>query len=140
MGRTTQGSPSRAVLPPEEGAVLSEIASVRSAQFFSESRSRRPEGSGMDISSAVLSSAVVSFPQKVLLVDTTSNLHPFFTHRLDSGPIRLTTIAHAFNYRVAVLRDSVRSATHVSRSRRVGDEFWRIRMFRGVIRWPSCLR
>ena len=61
---------------PEEGAVLSEIASVISAQFCSESQSRRPEGSGMDVSSAALSSAVVSFPQKVLLVDPTSNLHP----------------------------------------------------------------
>ena len=39
MGRTTQGSPSIVVLPPDEGAVLSEIGSVKSAQFFSESRS-----------------------------------------------------------------------------------------------------
>ena len=39
MGRTTQGSPSVAVLPPEEGAVLSEIALEKSAQFVSESRS-----------------------------------------------------------------------------------------------------
>ena len=78
MGRTTQGSPSIAVLPPDEGAVLSEIASVKSAQFFSESRSCRPEGSGMDVSSAVLSLAVVSFPHKVILVDATSNLHQFF--------------------------------------------------------------
>ena len=31
---------------------------------------------------------------------------------------RLTTIAHAFNYRVAVLRDGVRSAARVGRSRR----------------------
>ena len=65
-----------------------------------------------------LSSAVVSFPQKVLLVDATSNLHPFCIHRLDAGPIRLTTIAHAFNYRVAVLRDGVRSATRVGHSHR----------------------
>ena len=101
MGCTTQGSPSIAVLPPDEGAILSEIASVKSAQFFSESQSCQPEGSGMDVSSAALSSAVVSFPHKVLLVDTTSNLHPFFTHRLDAGPIRLATIAHAFNYQVA---------------------------------------
>ena len=72
----------------------------------------------MDVSSAALSSAVVSFPQKVLLVDAISNLHPFCTHQLDAGPIRLATIAHAFNYRVAVLRDGVRSATRVGRSRR----------------------
>ena len=119
MGRTTQGSPSIAVLPPDEGVVLSEIASVRSAQFSSESRSRRHEGSKMNVWSAALSSTVVYFPQKVLLVDATSNLHPFSTHQLDAGPIRLTTIAHAFNYRVAVLRDGVKSAARVGRSRRV---------------------
>ena len=31
----------------------------------------------MDVSLAALSSAVVSFPHKVLLVDATSNLHPW---------------------------------------------------------------
>ena len=35
-----------------------------------------------------------------------------------AGPIRLTTIAHAFNYRMAVLRDGVNSAARVGRSRR----------------------
>ena len=64
---------------PSSGAVLSEIASVRSSQFSSESQSCRLDSSGMDVSSAALSSAVVSFPQKVLLVDVTSNLHPFST-------------------------------------------------------------
>ena len=118
MGHTTQGSPSIAAVPPEEGAVLSEIASAKSAQFPSESRTCRPEGSGMDVSSTALSSAVVSFPQEVLLVDATSILHTFSTNRLDAGPIRLTTIAHAFNYRVAVLRDGVKSTARVGRSRR----------------------
>ena len=61
---------------------------------------------------------MVTFPQTILLVDATSNLHPFFVHRLDAGPIRLATIAHAFNYRVAVLRDGVRSAARVGRSRK----------------------
>ena len=51
-------------------------------------------------------------------MDATSNLHPYFTHRLYAGPIRLTTIAHAFNYRVPVLMDGVRSAVRVGRSRR----------------------
>ena len=32
--------------------------------------------------------------------------------------MRLMTIAHAFNYRVAVLRDGVRSAVRVGRSRK----------------------
>ena len=51
-------------------------------------------------------------------MDVASNLHPFFTHRLDAGPIRLAIISHAFNYRVAVLRDGVKSAARVGRSRK----------------------
>ena len=38
-------------------------------------------------------------------MDTTNSLHPFAV-----GPIRLTSIAHAFNYRVTVLRDGMKSA------------------------------
>ena len=45
-------------------------------------------------------------------------LHPFYLHKLDSGPVRLMTMAHAFNYRVAVLRDGVRSAIRIGRSRK----------------------
>ena len=56
-------------------------------------------------------------------MDATSSLHPFFMHRLDIGPIRLTTIAHAFNYRVAVLRDGVKSAARVGCSRRAAERF-----------------
>ena len=37
---------------------------------------------------------------------------------MDSGPVRLMTIAHAFNYRVAVLRDGVRSAVRIGRSKK----------------------
>ena len=62
MGRTSQGSPSVAVLPPDEGAVLTDT-SVKSARFFSGSRSDWPDASGMDVSSAALSSAVVTFSQ-----------------------------------------------------------------------------
>ena len=107
-----------AVLPPEEGAVMSEIASVKLVQFPSKSQTCRPGGSGMDVSSAALSSAMVSFPQKVMLVDASSILHLFSTHRLDAGQIWLITIAHAFNYRMAVLRDGVKSAARVGHSYR----------------------
>ena len=44
---------------------------------------------------------------------------PVLLRKMDSGPVRLMTIAHAFNYRVAVLRDGVRSAVRVGRSRKV---------------------
>ena len=42
---------------------------------------------------------------------------------MDSGPVRLMTIAHAFNYRVAVLRDGVRSAVRVGRSQKAATCF-----------------
>ena len=116
MGRTSQGSPPVAVIPPAEGAVLPDVDSGKSARSFSGSRSDRPDASGMDVSSAARSSAVVLFSRTILLVDVTSDLHPFFTHRLGAGPIRLATIAHAFNYRVAVLRDGVKSAARASGS------------------------
>ena len=75
----------------------------------------------MDVFSRAHDSVVTFLPQEVLLVYTTISLHPFFMHRLDVGPIRLTTIAHAFNYRVTVLRDGIKSAARVGRSRRVAE-------------------
>ena len=51
-------------------------------------------------------------------LDLSCVIHPFYAHNMDSGPVRLMTIAHAFNYRVAVLRDGVRSAVRVGRSRK----------------------
>ena len=42
----------------------------------------------------------------------------FFPQKSDAGPIRLMTIAHAFNYRMAVLRNGVKSAVRVARARK----------------------
>ena len=56
-------------------------------------------------------------------MDVSCVLHPFSVHKLDAGPIRLVTIAHAFNYRVAVLRDGVKSAIRVGRSRKAEGRF-----------------
>ena len=50
-------------------------------------------------------------------IDDTHVLHPFFHHRFDVGPIHLTS-AHAFNYRIAVLRGSVKPAVCIGHSRR----------------------
>ena len=50
-------------------------------------------------------------------------LHPFTLHKLDAGPIRLMTIAHAFNYRMAVLCNGVNSAARVGRSRKAEVRF-----------------
>ena len=81
-------------------AVLADVVSVGSAGSSSGSRADCPTASGMDVTSAPLSSAVVPFSHSVLRVDVSCDLHPFFAHKLDSGPIQLMTIAHAFNYRV----------------------------------------
>ena len=75
----------------------------------------------MDISSDSPGAVVIFLPQEVLLVDTTISLDPFFMHRLDVGPIRLTTIGHVFHYRVAVLSDGVKSAARVGHSQRAAE-------------------
>ena len=41
----------------------------------------------------------------------------FYT-RFDAGPVRLASIGHAFNYRIAVLRDGEKPALRIGRSRR----------------------
>ena len=98
--------------------LLSGGASVDSGPPLPGSLLYNPEGSVIDVFSGTRGSVAMFLPQEVLLVDTTNSLHPFFVHRLDVDPIRLTTIAHAFNYRVTVLRDGVKSAARVGRSQR----------------------
>ena len=77
----------------------------------------------MGVSSSSVTSAVVPFSSTVLRVDASCVLHPFSLHKLDAGPIRPVTIAHAFNYRMAVLRDGVKSALRVGRSRKAEGWF-----------------
>ena len=123
MGCTSQESPSVDVLPLEEGAALADVVSVGSIGSLSGSRADYPNAISLDVTSAPLSSAVILFSQSVLRVDVSCTLHPFFVHKMDSGPMRLMTIAHAFNYRVAVLRDGVKSAIRVGRSRKAEGRF-----------------
>ena len=101
MQRTSQDSPSITVSPPVEGAIIADVDSVHSPVF-----SAVPSvTSEMGITSAPLISTPVPGEPLALRVDSSCVLHPFYVHKLDSGPVRLMTIAHAFNYRVAVLRD-----------------------------------
>ena len=86
---------------------MADVDSVRSTGSLSGSHADRPDA----LRVAALSSAMVPFSQTILRVDVSCDLHPFFAHKLDAGPIRLATIAHAFNYWVAVLKDGVKSAT-----------------------------
>ena len=94
----------------------------------------------MDVSSDSPGTVVIFLLQEVLLVDATISLHPFVMHRLDVGPIRLTTIAHVFNYRVVVLRDGVKSAARLGRSRRAAERILEDLVSRGDIRSLSCYR
>ena len=68
-------------------------------------------------------SAVVPFSSTVIRVDVSCGLYPFFAHKFDAGPVWLVTIVHTFNYRVAVLRDGVKLAIRVGRSRKAEGRF-----------------
>ena len=108
--------------------MLADVASVESTGSSSGSWAdcqnvSELDGSGMDVSLTSRISAVVYFSSTVIRVDVSCGLHPFFVHKLDAGPVRLVTIAHAFNYRVAVLRDGVKSAIRVGRSHKRKDGF-----------------
>ena len=86
MGHSTQRSLSIAVIPPEDGALLSGSASVDSAPQLPGSLSYHPDGSVMGVSSDSPGTVVIILPHKVFLEDTTVSLHPFFMHWLDVGP------------------------------------------------------
>ena len=45
---------------------------------------------------------VSQFDAAAIRIDNSSALHPFSPHKSDAGPVRLMTIAHAFNYRIDV--------------------------------------
>ena len=63
--------------------------------------------SQLDVTSATLISVSPRLESNTAELDLSCVLHPFFVHKMDSGPVlRLMTIAHAFNYRMAVLHIS----------------------------------
>ena len=114
MQQTSQDSPSITVSPPVEGAIIADVDSVKLPVL-----SAAPSvASDMDVTSAPLISVLIPVELPALRVDSSCVLHPFYVHKLDSGPVLLMTIAHAFNYRVAVLQDGGRSAIRIGRSRK----------------------
>ena len=127
IDHTSQGFLSIDVLPPDEGVVLADEDStgVQSASGSQVSGRSRMDVGGlrMGVSSSSVSSAGIPFSASILWIDGSCVLHPFTLHKLDVGPIRLMTIAHAFNYQVAVLRDSVKSAVRVGCSRKADGRF-----------------
>ena len=121
MQRTSQSSPSLTVAAPAEGAIIADVDSEHSV-----GSSVAPSvTSGMDITLAPLISVPIPVESRAVRIDSSCVIHPFYIHKMDSGPVRLMTIAHAFNYRVAVLWDGVRSAVQVGRSRKAETCFLR---------------
>ena len=114
MSISVPSSLSITMAPSAEERVVAGGESVRSV-----SPSIDPsDPSQVDVTSATLISVQSRLESKTVELDASSVIHPFYVHKMDSGPVRLMTIAHAFNYRVAVLRDRVRSAVRVGRSRK----------------------
>ena len=122
VAHTSQGSPSIDVLPPDEGVVLADVDSAgmhsASGSQVSDRSRMNVDGSRRGVSSSSVFSAGLPFSASILRIDGSCVLHPFRLHKLDAGPIRLLTIAHAFNYRMAVLRDGVKSAVRIGRSQK----------------------
>ena len=99
---------------PAEGAIIADVDSDHSV-----GSSVAPSvTSSMGVTSAPLISVPFPVESRVVRIDSSCVIHPFYIHKMDSGPVRLMTIAHAFNYRVAILRDGVWSAVRVGRSRK----------------------
>ena len=119
MQRTLPSSLSLTVAPPAEGTMMADVESNHSV-----SSSLDPSGlSRVDVTSAPLITVPFPVERQAVEIDSSCVIHPFYIHKMDSGPVRLMTIAHAFNYRVAVLRDGVRSAVRVGRSRKAENCF-----------------
>ena len=114
MHRTMPNSLSITMAPSDEERVVAGGESTRSVR-----PSIDPSGpSQVDVTSATLISVQSRLDGKTVELDLSCVIHPFYVHKMDSGPVRLMTIAHAFNYRMAVLRDGVRSAVRVGWSRK----------------------
>ena len=99
-------------MPPDEGVELADVDSLRDGR--SMSRHSKSEHASMPSEGgrrASLTDSVVpeASPFAAMArIDDTSALHPFSSHKSDAGPVRLMTIAHAFNYRMVILRDGVK--------------------------------
>ena len=128
VAHTSRGSPSITALPPDEGVVLADVDFVREGRSYSQDRgSGHASVPSEDTRMAPMTDSVLptdtTFATTALRIDGACILHPFSMHKLDAGPVRLMTIAHAFNYRMAVLRDGVKSAVHVGHSRKEEGRF-----------------
>ena len=128
VAHTSRGLPSITALPPDEGVVLVDVDSVCEGRSNSQDRGSRhasapSDGTRMAPMMDSMLPTDTPFAATALRIEDACALYPFSVHKLDAGPVRLMTIAHAFNYRMAVLRDGVKSAVHVGRSRKAEGRF-----------------
>ena len=112
VAHTSRDSPLVTALPPDEGVELADVDSLlneRSMSWHSESKhaSMLSEGGRRSPLTGSVGPEAIPFPTTAIRMDDTCTLYPFSPHKSDAGPIRLMTIAHAFNYRMAVLRDDL---------------------------------
>ena len=117
MHRTVPSSLSITAAPSAEEGVAAGGSSTRPVRLSIDPTSVSVTSS-VDVSSATLISVQSMVESTSGELDSSCVVHPFHVHKMDSGPVRLMTIAHVFNYRVAVLRDGVWSAVPVGRSRK----------------------
>ena len=108
--------------------VLTDVDSVREGRSYSQDcGSGHASSPSDDTQMAPMTDSVLptdnTFATTALRIDGACILHPLSVHKLDAGPVRLMTIAHAFNYRMAALRDGVKSAVCVGRSRKAEGRF-----------------
>ena len=124
VAHTSRDSPSVTALPPDEGVELADVDSTRNRQSMSRRSesihaSMPSEGGRSSPLTGSVGPPAIPFATTAIRMDDTSILHPFFPQKSDAGPLRLMTIAHAFNYRMAVLWNGVKSAVRVARARKV---------------------
>ena len=128
VAHTSRDSPSVTALPPDEGVELADVDSAQDERSLSQHRESIHDGTPSEDgrSSPLTGSAgppAISFATSAIRIDDTSVLHPFFPQKSDAGPVRLMMIAHAFNYRMAVLRNGEKSAVRVARARKAEECF-----------------
>ena len=102
VAHTSRDSPLVTALPLGEGVELADVDSVRDGPSMSRhSESKHTSMPSEGGRRAPLTEAI-PFATMAIQMNDTSTLHPFFPHKSDVGPVRLMTVAHAFNYRMAV--------------------------------------
>ena len=123
VAHTSRDSPSVTALPPDEGVEMADVDSEQNEQSMIQYRgsiqtSTHSEGGRSSLKTGSADPPAILFASPAVRIDDTSILHPYFQQKSDAGPVRLMTIAHAFNYRMAVLWNGIKSAVRVARARK----------------------